>query len=189
MRRAFDLVIAATGLLLLSPLLAAIALAIKLDGKGAVLYSQPRVGRNFHEFHLLKFRSMVPGADRSAILTAPADRRVTRVGRFLRKCKLDELPQLFNVLRGDMQLVGSRPEVRRYVERFRSEYAVLLCDRPGITDPASLAFWNEEAMFEPGRMEQQYLAEILPAKLKLSIDYARQRSFVSDLRIIARSIF
>ena len=188
LRHALDFLIAGAAMVFLSPLFLAIGLAIKLDDGGSVFYSQPRVGRDFHEFRMLKFRSMAPGADRGALLTSPDDSRVTRVGRFLRKHKLDELPQLFNVLRGDMQLVGPRPEIPRYVEQFRSKYAVLLRDRPGITDPASIAFRNEEALFQPAGMEHQYLAEILPAKLQLSVDYARRRTLRSDLEILVRTV-
>ena len=131
MRRAFDVLSAAIGLVLLAPLFALIALAIKIEDGGPVLYSQLRVGKDFRKFRFLKFRSMIPDADRLAPLTARADPRRTRIGRFLRKCKLDELPQLINVLKGDMQLVGARPELEPYVERFRLQYALLLQDRPG----------------------------------------------------------
>jgi len=140
MQRTFDFICAAVGLPLLLPLLAAIALAIKVCDGGPVFYAQLRVGKDFKNFHLLKFRTMVPEADRHGLLTAPEDARVTRVGKFLRAWKLDELPQLLNVLMGDMQFVGARPEVERYVQQFPREYGVLLKDRPGITDPASLAY-------------------------------------------------
>ena len=111
-----------------------------------VLYRQSRVGRNFQCFWVCKFRSMVAGADRSGLLTAQQDSRITHVGRLLRRYKLDELPQLFNVLKGDMQLVGARPEVERYVQMFRHQYAVILQERPGITDPATVAYRHEEQM-------------------------------------------
>jgi lipopolysaccharide/colanic/teichoic acid biosynthesis glycosyltransferase len=130
---------------------------------------------------------MVTGADQGVLLTAPADSRVTRVGRLLRRYKLDEIPQLFNVLAGDMQLVGARPEVERYVQMFRLQYAVILQDRPGITDPASLTYRHEDQILSADGIEQQYVREILPAKLELSLDYQQRRSFLSDLRILVRT--
>ena len=164
-----------------------IAAAIKFDDGGPVFYLHDRVGTNFRHFRVCKFRSMVLGADRDGSLTAPQDSRLTRIGRLLRRYKLDELPQLFNVLTGDMQLVGPRPEVDRYVQMFRSQYAVLLQDRPGITDPAALAYRHEERILSASGLEQQYVGEILPAKLKLSLDYQQKRSFWSDLRILLRT--
>ncbi len=187
--RAFDILCATTGLLLLSPLLCGIALAIKFDDDGPVLYRQVRMGRNLRPFRVFKFRSMVPGADRDGLLTAPGDPRTTRVGRWLRRYKLDELPQLFNVLNGDMQLVGARPEVEKYVQMFRPQYAVILQERPGITDPATLAYRHEDQMFSTTRMEEQYVEEILPAKLKRSLDYQKQRSLLSDVQILLRTLF
>ncbi|MGO9086146.1 MAG: sugar transferase [Candidatus Sulfotelmatobacter sp.] len=182
--RTFDVFCAALGLLLLSPLFCAIAVAIKLGDGGPVFYKQIRVGRSFRSFRIWKFRSMVVDADRGGLLTAPEDSRLTRVGRWLRQYKLDELPQLFNVLKGDMQFVGARPEVERYVQMFRPQYAVILQERPGITDPATLAYRREEQIFSATRMEQQYVEEILPAKLKLSLDYQMRRNLLSDVRIL-----
>lgn len=188
MPRAVEVIVAGVGLILLSPILALCALAIKLEGRGSVFYSQLRVGRDSQDFRLLKFRSMSPGADMKGLLTSPNDMRVTRVGRLLRKYKLDELPQLINVLTGDMQFVGSRPEVRKYVEHFRNEYALLLRDRPGITDPASIVFRNEEKAFSKEDLEKQYVADILPRKLELSLGYQRTRTFVSDVKILIRTV-
>jgi lipopolysaccharide/colanic/teichoic acid biosynthesis glycosyltransferase len=187
--RVFDVLCAVTGLFLLSPLFCLIALAIKLDDGGPVFYQQVRVGRCFRPFRICKFRSMVTGADRAGPLTAPGDSRVTRVGRWLRTYKLDELPQLFNVFKGDMQLVGARPEVEHYVQMFHPQYVEILRDRPGITDPASLAYRHEEQMLSPDRIEQQYVKEILPAKIEISLSYQKQRSFLSDTRILARTVF
>jgi lipopolysaccharide/colanic/teichoic acid biosynthesis glycosyltransferase len=152
-----------------------------------VFFTQDRIGKGFRHFRVWKFRSMVTDADRGGLLTAPADSRLTGIGRVLRRYKLDELPQLFNVLLGDMQLVGARPEVEPYVQMFRSQYEAILQDRPGITDPASLAYRREDQMFSLDRMEQQYVEEILPAKLKLSLDYQQRRNFLSDLGILART--
>ena len=186
--RVFDFLCAVVGLVGLSPLFLLIAVAIKLDDGGPVFFGQDRIGRGFRPFRIWKFRSMVPGADRGGLLTAPADSRLTPVGSQLRRYKLDELPQLFNVLLGDMQLVGARPEVERYVQLFLPQYAVLLQDRPGITDPASLAYRHEDQILSAERMEQQYLQEILPAKLQRSLDYQRRRSFLSDLGILLRTV-
>ena len=187
--RAFDFGCAAAGLLFLSPLFCAIAVAIKFGDGGPVFYAQERVGKDFGFFRVCKFRTMVTGADRDGLLTTPGDSRLTRMGRLLRRYKLDELPQLFNVLMGDMQLVGARPEVDRYVQMFRPEYAVILQDRPGITDPASLAYRHEEQMLSTSRTEQQYLKEILPTKLRLSMDYQRRRNFLSDIGILIKTVF
>jgi lipopolysaccharide/colanic/teichoic acid biosynthesis glycosyltransferase len=189
LNRVFDVSCAALGLVLLSPLLGAIALAIKFDDGGPVFYTQHRIGKNFRHFRVFKFRSMLVGADRDGLLTAPGDSRLTRIGRWLRRYKLDELPQLFNVVKGDMQLVGARPEVERYVRMFRPQYELILQDRPGVTDPATLAYRREDQIFSASRMEQQYVEEILPAKLKLSLDYQRQRSFLSDVGILLRTVF
>ena len=188
MNRAFNFICAALGLLFLLPLLTVIALLVKCGDGGPVFYAQLRVGKGFRPFRLLKFRSMVVDADKHGLLTAPCDRRLTRPGRLLRKHKLDELPQLWNVLTGDMQLVGVRPEVEPYVAMFREQYTLLLSEPPGITDPASLAYRGEENLFVAGRMEQQYVSEILPQKLRLSMDYQRHRSFFSDLRVLLRTV-
>jgi lipopolysaccharide/colanic/teichoic acid biosynthesis glycosyltransferase len=188
MRRAIEVIGTCIGLILVSPIFVLCALAVKLEDRGPSFYSQLRVGKCFREFRLLKFRSMRPGADRNGLLTSPNDARVTQVGRILRKYKLDELPQLINVLRGDMQLVGPRPEVREYVEHFRDEYAVLLLERPGITDPASVAFRNEQDAFSARDIEEQYVSEILPKKLRLSLEYQRTRTIFSDLKVLIRTV-
>ena len=160
--RVLNVVCCASGLLALSPLFALIAIAIKCDDGGPVFYLQRRVGRGFQPFRLIKFRSMTVGADQAGLLTAPSDARVTRCGRLLRRYKLDELPQLWNVFRGEMQLVGPRPEVGCYVCQFQDQYAILLNEPPGITDPASLAYRREEQLFTAGEMERQYVSQILP---------------------------
>jgi lipopolysaccharide/colanic/teichoic acid biosynthesis glycosyltransferase len=186
--RTFNLVCSISGLLALSPLLTLIALAIKCDDRGPVFYLQRRVGKEFKPFHLVKFRSMSVGADRAGLLTASSDPRVTRSGRILRRYKLDELPQLWNVVRGEMQLVGPRPEVENYVCQFQDQYAVLLSEAPGITDPASLAYRREETMFVSGQIEHQYVSAILPDKLRLSLEYRLRRSFGSDVWILLKTI-
>jgi lipopolysaccharide/colanic/teichoic acid biosynthesis glycosyltransferase len=193
LRFAFDWLCAAFGLPFLLPVLAVVAVAIKLDDGGAVFYAQRRVGKDLRVFQFFKFRTMLPGSDRHSLLTAPDDARLTRVGRFLRRYKLDELPQLFNVLKGDMQLVGPRPEVERYVSLFRAEYSSLLRERPGITDPATLAYRHEEKILRNDGtghqdMEQQYISVILPDKLRLSLAYQRRRGFASDLRTVLQTV-
>ena len=187
--RVFNIVCSVSGLLALSPLLALIAFAIKWDDAGPVFYWQDRVGRDFKPFKLDKFRSMTIGADHAGLLTAPADTRVTRCGHFLRRYKLDELPQLWNVFRGEMQLVGPRPEVGCYVCQFQDQYAVLLNEPPGITDPASLAYRREEQLFTTSEMERQYVSQILPDKLRLSLEYQQRRCLTSDLWILLQTVF
>jgi lipopolysaccharide/colanic/teichoic acid biosynthesis glycosyltransferase len=186
--RIFNVVCSTSGLLALSPLFAFIAFAIKCDDGGPVFYLQQRVGRGFRPFRLVKFRTMRVGADQAGLLTAPSDQRVTRCGRVLRRYKLDELPQLWNIIQGDMQLVGPRPEVEAYVCQFPDEYSVLLSEPPGITDLASLAYRREEEIFFPGQMERQYASQILPAKLRISLEYQHRRCFTSDLRILLDTI-
>jgi lipopolysaccharide/colanic/teichoic acid biosynthesis glycosyltransferase len=188
MRHGFDVICAAAGLILLSPLFVVIALAIKLSDKGPVFYLQPRVGKNGQEFSLIKFRSMVNGADRDGMLTVTKDPRITSVGRFLRQYKLDELPQLINVLKGDMRLVGPRPELKRYVDMFQREYEVLLENPPGITDPASLAYRHEEQSLQTEYLDEYYLSRVLPQKLCLSLEYSRRRTFYSDLKIVFQTL-
>ena len=187
-RRGFDVACAALGLVFLAPVFAVIAAAIKLEDGGPVYYTQMRVGKEFKMFRLFKFRSMSAGSPEGAVLTGPDDPRVTRVGRYLRKCKLDELPQLLNVVNGDMQLVGVRLQTERFVQVFPFEYSVLLQEPPGITGLASLAFRNEERMFGPGPIEQQYLEQILPEKLRLALEYRMRRTFLSDIGIICRTV-
>ncbi len=145
MKRGLDVVVAGAGLLALSPVLAVIAILIKLDSPGRVLFTQVRVGRRFHPFVIYKFRTMRAGGGLERPITIGNDRRITRVGRVLRHTKLDEIPQLYNVLKGDMSLVGPRPELPQFVERFRSEYAEILEARPGLTDLASIAYRHEAA--------------------------------------------
>jgi dTDP-4-amino-4,6-dideoxygalactose transaminase/lipopolysaccharide/colanic/teichoic acid biosynthesis glycosyltransferase len=186
--RLFDLLCAAAGLAFLAPLFALIALAIKFDDGGPVFYSQWRIGKGLRKFRLLKFRTMIPHSDGGSLLTRSGDPRVTRIGRFLRRYKLDELPQLLNVLKGEMRLVGVRPQVERYVECYPVEYAQLLCVPPGITDLACLTFRHEEELFRDEPIEQQYVEKILPAKLEISLNYLRDRTFFSDLDILFRTV-
>lgn len=186
--RGFDFVCAALGLLALTPAFVLIAVAIKVSDQGSVFYRQERTGKGFRPFRLLKFRTMVEGAESAGLLTSPGDSRVTKVGRWLRKYKLDESPQLLNVLAGDMQLVGARPEVPKYVAMFRAQYEEILREPPGLTDPASIVYRNEQAFLEGSRIEEQYASEILPHKLRLSLEYQRRRTFFSDVRILLQTL-
>lgn len=186
MKRLFDIVAATAGLLLLAPLFGAVALMIKLDSPGPVVFRQERIGKGFRPFWIYKFRTMGEGAsERGVLVTAGDDPRITKIGRLLRKTKIDELPQLLNVLKGEMTLVGPRPEVRKYVELFRADYEEILRVRPGITDWASLKYHDEAAIL--GNFEQperEYVSRVLPEKMALAKAYVRQASFVSDLALI-----
>lgn len=187
-RRILEALTAAFALIILSPLLVLIALAVKLGDGGTVFYAHSRIGKNFQPFLLLKFRTMTEGADRAGSITVAEDARITRVGRLLRQSKLDELPQLFNVFKGDMQFVGTRPEVEHYVNLFRSQYAILLQDLPGITDPASILYRREEKMLHGAQAEEQYVSQILPDKLRISLGYRERRTLASDLRILLQTV-
>jgi lipopolysaccharide/colanic/teichoic acid biosynthesis glycosyltransferase len=187
-KRLFDIVLSLLLLVLLAPLLAATALAVRLDSPGPALYRQQRVGRHGVPFTLLKFRSMHAGAG-GLPLTVGADARITRVGRWLRSSRLDELPQLVNVLRGDMSLVGPRPEVPRYVALYPAALRErALAVRPGLTDPASLAYIDEAALLAAAAdPEREYVERILPAKLQQAAAYAERATLASDLAVLART--
>ncbi len=185
-----DVLASAAGLLLLSPLLLGVALLIKLTSRGPALFCQERVGRGFRPFVIYKFRTMVQEAPaRGGVITVGADPRITRLGSFLRKAKIDEFPQLLNVLKGDMSLVGPRPEVARYVEMFRRDYQVLLEARPGITDLASLKYRNEAALLAaaPDPLGK-YVEEVLPDKIRLARYYLERASFSRDVGVILRTV-
>ena len=185
-KRLFDIVAALAGLLLLSPLLLLLAAWIRCDSPGPVMFRQRRVGRHGAPFHILKFRTMAAGAERDGQLSVTDDRRATRAGRWLRRHKLDELPQLVNVLRGDMSLVGPRPEVPRYVAHYPPAVrAVVLSVAPGITDWAALRFRNEgDILRQAVDPEHAYLHQVLPVKLKYYARYVQRRSFATDLQIL-----
>ena len=189
LRRVLDVAVSATVLVLLAPLLAAIALLVKLDSRGPVLFAQMRVGRGCAPFRLLKFRTMTTDAPaRGPSLTVGADPRITRVGAVLRRYKLDELPQFANVLRGDMSLVGPRPEVPGYVALYTEEQRRVLAQRPGITDPASLAYHDEASLLgEFDDPERAYREQVLPKKLAISLDYLARRTVASDLCVLAET--
>lgn len=189
-KRLFDIIASAAGLALLSPLMLAAAVAVRLEDGGPVFFVHQRVGMGFVPFGMLKFRTMVVDAPSiGPPVTAGGDPRVTRTGRFLRKAKLDELPQLINVLKGDMSLVGPRPEVKRYVDAFRDEYARVLSVRPGITDYASIVYRDEEAVLAASDdPERLYVDEVLPKKIALNLEYIGRAGFAEDVRIILRTL-
>ncbi|HEX6705416.1 MAG TPA: sugar transferase [Albitalea sp.] len=190
-KRLFDLVLAAIGLLLLSPLLAAIALWIKLDSPGPVFFRQERVGRCGVPFRIHKFRTMTHDpAPRGALITVGADARITRAGSVLRRAKLDELPQLIDVLRGAMSFVGPRPEVARYVAIYPPELRdKVLSVRPGITDLASIQFRDESALLaRADDPEREYTEVVLPAKLRLAAQYVDDATLATDLRLIGLTL-
>lgn len=190
LKRLFDITVAAAGLLVLSPLLAMVALLVRLTSRGPVFFRQERIGRGFRPFRIYKFRSMVKDAPKlGSAVTFGADPRITGVGRFLRATKIDELPQLINVLAGDMSFVGPRPEVPKYVEMFRADYAEILRVRPGITDPASIKFRHEaELLGRAADPERAYVEQILPEKIRLAKEYAQSSSLWLDLMIILKTI-
>jgi len=179
MKRLFDIVASGGGLLVLSPLLVLVAIWIKLDSKGPVFFRQVRVGRYNKDFRIFKFRSMCVGSDKGSQVTIGGrDPRVTSSGYFIRKFKIDELPQLINVFIGDMSLVGPRPEVRHYVNYWTPEQLHVLDVRPGITDPASIKFRNENELLEQAEdPEDYYINVIMQEKIKLYLEYVKNASF------------
>jgi lipopolysaccharide/colanic/teichoic acid biosynthesis glycosyltransferase len=190
MKRMFDILISSIGVLLLAPFLILIAIWVKLDSKGPVLYIQERVGKDGRMFPLLKFRTMHVNSDRlTPITVGKRDPRVTRAGSFLRKWKLDELPQLINVVKGDMSLVGPRPELKKFVDLYTETQRKVLSVRPGLTDYASIEFRHESEMLE-GKDDpvEYYVKEILPAKLALNLKYVERQSLLRDIAIIFKTV-
>jgi lipopolysaccharide/colanic/teichoic acid biosynthesis glycosyltransferase len=190
-KRAFDLVLAAVGLVVLSPLLLVLAAWVRSDSPGPALFRQERIGLGGRPFTMLKFRTMraAPAGTAGPLLTAAADARITRAGRFLRRTKLDELPQLVNVVRGEMSLVGPRPEVARYVAMWPAERrSRVLSVRPGITDYATLEYRDESALLAGDDPEAVYVSTILPRKLELYERYVAEQSLATDLRLILRTL-
>jgi len=189
LKRVVDVVVAGVGLVVLSPVLAVIAAWIVLDSRGPVIYRQVRTGRGFRPFEIYKFRTMRADGPPGPQVTASGDARITRAGHWLRRTKLDELPQLVNVLKGDMSLVGPRPEVPRYVEMFRDDFAEILQARPGITDLASLKYRHEaELLSRSADPETTYVREVLPDKIRLGREYVAQASLWLDLQVIGRTL-
>lgn len=190
LKRLFDIICSLVGIIFLFPVFLIIVLAIVINSGFPIFYFQTRVGKSNRDFKLFKFRTMHTDADKKGLLTVGGrDPRVTPVGYYLRKFKLDELPQLFNVLFGSMSLVGPRPEVRKYVDMYNEEQKRVLEVKPGITDYASLEYINEnELLAKSENPEQTYINEIMPAKLKLNMRYIEETGLLTDLTIITRTV-
>ncbi len=189
-KRLFDIFFSFFGLVILSPFFLIISVIIVFDSKGGIFYKQTRVGLDNQDFRLLKFRSMKTGADKNSLLTVGGrDSRITKIGYYLRKYKLDELPQLINVLIGEMSFVGPRPEVRKYVELYSNEQLKVLSVKPGITDYASIEFANENDLLgDSANPEQLYVKQIMPKKLTLNMKYIEDESLGTDIKLILKTI-
>lgn len=189
-KRALDISFSMFGLLIFSPLIFLISVLIKLESSGPVLYRGERTGKNGFIFKIFKFRSMVPDAEKmGGFSTALNDNRLTRIGRFLRKYKFDELPQLLNVFVGDMSIVGPRPQVPFYTDLYNNEELIILSVRPGITDLASLYFFDMDSILGSKNADERYFAEIEPLKNKLRLRYVRDINFILDFRILIETFF
>jgi len=190
LKRLFDILISFLSLIFLIPVFVIIALLIVFDSKGGIFYSQLRVGKNQKDFKLLKFRTMYGGSEKKGLLTVgESDDRITSTGKWLRKFKLDELPQLLNILKGQMSFVGPRPEVRKYVDLYNEQQKQVLSVRPGLTDYASIEYSNEnEILAKYADPEKAYIDIIMPAKLNLNLKYIKDKNFFIDLKIIFRTI-
>ena len=186
MKRLFDVIASGLGLICLSPLFFVLAIWIKLDSKGPVFYRQVRVGRGNKDFRLFKFRSMRPNSDKLGLITVGGrDPRVTRSGYYIRKYKLDEFPQLINVFRGDMSLVGPRPEVRKYVNMYTPEQMRVLDVRPGITSLASIRYRNEnDILAAAADPDKAYIEQVMPDKLAIDLEYVSKASLWTDIKLI-----
>ncbi len=189
-KRGFDIVSSLIGLVVFSPFFIFISLLILATSKGGIFYSQVRVGKDRKEFNLLKFRTMKPDSDKVGQITVGTnDSRITGIGKFLRKFKLDEIPQLINVIKGDMSIVGPRPEVPKYVNQYSQEQLKVLTIRPGLTDLASIEYINEnEILGKSDNPEKEYVEVIMPKKLTLNIQYINNQSFFGDIWLIFRTI-
>jgi len=190
LKRIFDIVFSGFGLIVLFPFMFILGLLVVVDSKGAMFYGQMRIGQFGRAFKLFKYRTMIPNADSKGLLTVGGkDPRVTRVGYYFRKYKLDELPQLFNVLIGDMSLVGPRPEVKKYVDLYSEEQKKVLLVRPGITDYASLDYFEEsDLLAKSNDPEKTYIEVIMPAKLELNKKYLHDAGMATDLKIIGATL-
>lgn len=190
LKRLFDIVFSLLLIVLLLPLFLVMAILVKIESRGGIFYLQTRVGRQNRDFKLFKFRTMYVDADKKGLLTVGhRDSRITRVGYYLRKYKIDELPQLFNVLFGDMSVVGPRPEVRKYVDMYDTRQQKVVMVRPGITDFASIQYVNENELLKNAENpEKLYIDEIMPAKLELNLKYIESRHFFKDLKIILLTV-
>lgn len=190
MKRIFDFIVSLFAIIILLPVFILIALTVAADSKGGVFYIQQRIGKDFKPFGMLKFRTMYPDSDKKLLLTVGnRDNRITRAGCFLRKYKLDEFPQLFNVLKGEMSLVGPRPEVKKYVDLYNEEQRKVLSVKPGITDLASIEYSNEnEILSNHAEPERAYIEEIMPAKLKLNLEYISKQNFFFDISLLLKTL-
>ncbi|MFN5712003.1 MAG: sugar transferase [Bacteroidota bacterium] len=185
-KRIFDCLFSSIGLIIISPIFMLLSLLIALDSQGGIFYKQVRIGKNMRPFKLFKFRTMYANSDKKGLLTVgDNDNRITRVGYYLRKYKLDELPQLINVLIGEMSFVGPRPEVEKYVKLYNNEQQKVLSVKPGITDWASIRYVNEsELLARSSEPEKTYINEIMPAKLAINLEYVKQNNLLIDIKII-----
>ncbi|NOQ71254.1 MAG: sugar transferase [Crocinitomix sp.] len=188
-KRIFDICSSLLALVLFSPLIIIISLWIALDSPGGIFYRQIRVGKNQKEFGVFKFRSMRPNSDQAGQITIGNDSRVTRVGRFIRRFKIDEVPQLINILKGDMSVVGPRPEVPKYVQLYSQEQLKVLTVLPGLTDYASIEYLDEQKILGAAAdPDKAYIEEVMPAKLKLNLNYIADRGFWLDIKLIFKTI-
>ena len=189
-KRLFDIFFSLIGIILLSPILLLICLLIITDSKGGIFFKQIRVGKGNKNFNILKFRTMKTDSEKKGFLTiGNKDNRITKVGYYLRKYKLDEFPQLINVLIGDMSIVGPRPEVRKYVDMYNEQQLKVLSVRPGLTDFASIEYMNEsELLSKSEKPEETYISKIMPAKLSVNLIYIKKKSFLTDCIIIIKTI-
>lgn len=189
LKRCFDIVCSALGLFLLCPLFIGVAIWIKLDSEGPVFYRQVRVGRKNVDFRIFKFRSMAVNSDKKGLITVGGkDARVTTAGYYIRKYKIDELPQLINVFVGDMSFVGPRPEVRKYVDLYTTEQLHVLDVRPGITDAASIKYRNEnDLLAAQSDPEQYYIQVVMQDKLRINLEYVASHTFIGDIKLILKT--
>lgn len=189
-KRAFDILLSVIALIVLSPLLLIISMFVLFSSRGGILFMQTRVGKKGKDFTLLKFRTMEKGSDKKGLLTiGKSDNRITKPGRWLRKYKLDELPQLFNILTGNMSFVGPRPEVRKYVNLYSPDQMKVLSVKPGLTDYASLEYLNESEILNSfSDPEKAYINQIMPDKLVLNLRYIEEQGFLNDLKIMVRTV-
>jgi lipopolysaccharide/colanic/teichoic acid biosynthesis glycosyltransferase len=189
MKRLFDIISSLVGLIFISPIFLVVPILIKLDSKGPVFFKQWRIGKDGKQFKIYKFRTMLQDADKvGSLITAGNDQRITAIGKLLRRYEVDELPTLINVLKGDMSIVGPRPEVPKYLHHYDRKYREILSVRPGITDLGTLSFRDEAKYLDAQNYEDTYETEILPQKLDLYLEYVHNKSFLFDLRIILKTI-
>ncbi len=188
-KRIFDFFAALIGLILLLPLFIIIALWIIIDSKGGIFYKQERIGKNGQPFKLYKFRSMRPNSDKQGQITIGNDNRITKVGQFIRQYKIDELPQLINILKGEMSVVGPRPEVKKYVNLYTDEQKKVLTVKPGLSDYASIEYFDEQTILgQADDPDKEYIEVVMPAKLKLNLKYIKDKNLSTDFKIIFKTL-